>query len=358
MNKLLHKTVRKSLLMTVIMAIVLAASIVVTAIWGVNYNATANDSASLTVTVNTFFYDTKREDVESVCEKVFKDEGLKVKYQQNGEMSGDDCEIVYYFKSNANLAKAEETLEETFATKIAEEDAWSSAFITVASTKESLQTNIPVSYFVRTAIAVAVMAVLAFVYVAVRYKTNMGLVAMACMLISGVMTAAILLLTRVPFTVSTLYVIALAPLMTAVIVLFTFNNLRANMKADGAKEQSAEDLLVSSVAVKEISVFAVALAAALVLTGVIATTAVSWFALLSIIALAVSLAVGMLFAPAMYLPIKEKADRKAAEKGKNGYVGAKKTTMRKARESKSDKLEQSENEQTVSEENSSEENAD
>ena len=208
MNKLLTKTVKKGLLMTVVMAIVLAAAIVVTALLGVNYAPTARDSKTLTVTINTFFYDTKLEEVESVCEDKFQELKLNVEYEQKGEMSGDDCEIIYYFKADADLAKAEEDLSAAFAKKIAEETGWGNAFITVSSGSESLYTNIPVSYFVRAAIAVAVTSVLALVYVALRHKSYLGLTAGACALLGSVITGAITVLARIPFTVSTLQPIA------------------------------------------------------------------------------------------------------------------------------------------------------
>ena len=339
MNKLLTKTVRKGLLMTVVMAIVLAASIVVTALFGVNYAPTAQNSKTLTVTVNTFFYETKLEEVESVCENKFNELKLNAEYEQKGKMSGDDCEIIYYFAEDTDLSKAKEELSKAFADKISSEEGWGNAFITVASGSETLATNIPVSYFVRAAIAVAVISVLALVYVAVRYKSYMGLVAGACALLGGVMTAAIVLLTRIPFTGSSLQPIVLASIVSAVIAMLSFNNLRANMRAENAKDKTAEELVIQSSACKETLCLAVLLGGAILLTGVIATTAASWFAVVAIVALAVSLFIGYVFAPAMTLALKEKADKKAAEK-KSGYVGAKKTSMQKAREEKAEQTQE------------------
>ena len=339
MNKLLTKTVKKGLLMTVVMAIVLAVAVVITALFGVNYAPTVRDSKTLTITVNTFFYETKLEEVESVCEDKFQQLKLNFKYEQKGKMSGDDCEIIYYFDKDADVAKAEEALSAAFDKKIAEETGWGNAFITVSANSENVNTNIPVSYFVRAAIAVAVASVLAFIYVALRHKPYLGLVAGACALLGGLMTGAIVVLARIPFTVSTLQPIALAPILTAVLTVISINNLRANMRAESAKDKSAEELVVSSWACKETLVLAVLLGGAILLTGVIATTAASWFAVVALIALAVSLFVSYLFAPAMTLALKVKADKKESEK-KSGYVGAKKTAMQKAREAKTEETQE------------------
>ena len=338
MNKLLTKTVKKGLLMTVVMAIVLAVSIVVTALFGVNYAPTVRDSKTLTVTINTFFYDTNLEEVESVCEGKFQDLKLNVEYEQKGKMNGDDCEIIYYFAPDADVEKAEEGLSDIFAKKIAEEAGWENAFITVSSGSENLYTNIPVSYFVRAAIAVVITSVLAFAYVALRHKPYMGLAVSACALISGVMTGAIVVLARIPFTVSALQPIVLAPIVTAMLVLISVNNLRGAMRAESAKDKSAEELVVGAWASKETSVFAVLFGSAILLTGIIATTSASWFAVVALIALAIGLFVSYVFAPAMTLTLKEIADKKQAEK-KSGYVGAKKTSMQKAREVKQEQEE-------------------
>ena len=331
MNKILTKTVKKVTLLSTIMAILLAAAIVVTAIFGVHYGSTVNDQKTLTVTVNSFFYDTKLSDVEEICEAEFEKRGLDVSYVQYGEMSGDDCEIVYHFDKDADLTETESALETTFANKIENDDAWGNAFIAVASNGETTLVKIPISYFVRTACAVALFAALAFAYVSVRYSLNMGALTAACSALGSLMTAAVVLLARIPFTSSALYAIAFAALMTAAIVLLTLNRLRANMKAEKAAEQSAEELIVSSVAWKEIAALVVTLGAALVLVGAIATTAVRWFAAIALIALAVTAFVGTVFAPAMYLPMKKAADKRAAERPKNGYIGAKKSSEKKSK---------------------------
>jgi Na+/H+ antiporter NhaC len=136
----------------------------------------------------------------------------------------------------------------------------------------------------------------------------------------AVAAAAIVLLVRIPITNSFLYIVALAAPASAVLALFTFNKVRAAMQSD----KEAEELVASSIAIKELSAIAVVGGVALILLAAIATTAVRWFALAALVAFAVVLFVGGLFAPTVYLPAKQAEDKRNATKTKSGYVGAEK----------------------------------
>ena len=327
MNKLLTKTVKKVTLLSVILAVILALSIVVTAIFGIHYAATADDSKTMTVTMSSFYYNDEKslDKIEDTCEK--KMGGLKARYQQNGYMSGDECEIVYVFDADVSDAKMEElekTLQAAFDADMPNANIW------VRYHSETLETNIPLSYFMRALGAVGLFTLLAFVYVTVRYRLHMGIVAAACSLLAAIMTAAIVFLTRIPFATSALYVIALASLMTTVMTMFTLNKIRANKKSGEYEGKSDEEFVVASVATKETLVFAAAMGVALVLVGAIAISVVSWFAVTAFVSLLVSTFVAWLFAPAMYLPLKGWADKKSEAKAA-GYVGAKKTSTKQKR---------------------------
>ena len=317
MNKLCQK-MKNVTFLSVIMAIVLALSIVITAIFGVNYAATVKDQNTLTVTVNSFFYNNRIDDVKAECEKEFKQ--LAVSYTYNGEMNGDECELVYVFDKATNLDAVKTALKTTFASKTQDGGEWDGAFIDVSTGKEVVQTNIPVGYTVRAAIAVAVFAVLAFVYVAIRYRLYMGVTVAIAIVLSAVMTAAIVLLTRIPVTSSILYVVVISSVLAAIFTVLTMNKIRSN-----TDELSAEEKVYSSIATKEIAAITAALGAALVLVGAIATWSVRWFAICALVSLLVAALIGLVFVPAVYLPMK-KAEDKAAGRGKSGYIGAESKT--------------------------------
>ena len=312
-------------LLSLIMAIVLAVSIVITAIFGVNYAATVRDQNTLTVTINRYFYDNRLDEVKAVCTGEF--ENLSVAYIYNGEMSGDECELVYVFDKTVDLDNVKTALKATFADKTKDGGEWDGAFIEVATASETSLANIAVSYVVRAAIAVAVFAVLAFIYVAIRYRLYMGLTAAIAIVLSAVMTTAVVLLARIPVTTSVLYVVVISSILAAIFTVLTMNKIRSSKE-----ELSAEEKVYGSVATKEIAVLTAVLGGALVLVGAIATWSVRWFAICALVALLVSALIGLLYVPAVYLPMQKAEDKAAASRSKSGYVGAESKTETKTEE--------------------------
>ncbi len=341
MNKLVNKTLKKGKLTSLIMGIVLALSILFTAIFGINYSANLKSGKTLTVSMNRFFFDNHVSLIEDVCEAEFDDADVTVKYQQKGAIGGDECEIMYVFADKVSVAKMQE-VEEAVEKKINEildkaengTDAektqlsvWLGADFSVATHEEDVKAGIPFSYFLRAFVGVLIISILAFIYVWIRYKLHVGILAAICAMSSAIMTIAVLFLFRIPFAHSTLYTVVLAPLFTLVMLLFTLSKLRAKRK-DGV--ELTDEVVEDCVATKEILTFAVALSAMCALVGVIVVGGISWIALSAIISLAISTFIAWLFAPAIYLPIKKKADAYQAERVKNGYVGAKKKKAKTA----------------------------
>ena len=322
MSKMMTKTVKSVTLFSVILAILLAASIVVTALLGVNYADTLKDCNALTITVNSKAFEDKLDAIETKCEDAFETLGLDYNLIKYGKMSGDDCEIVYEFDKDADLTEAKSKLSKTFADITAADGEWNGSFISVSSASEVALTKIPTAYVVRAAVAVAVFAVLAFVYVSLRYRLSMGILAAVCSLLGSVMATALVLLVRIPLTNSFLYIAALAAPATAVLVLLTLNKLRAALKSD--EEVSAAEWITSCVATKELMAIAVVGGVALVLLGAIATAGVRWFAIAALAAFVMVMFIGAMFAPAAYLPLKKWEDKRNAAKPKSGYVGAEK----------------------------------
>lgn len=322
MNKLLTKTTKKLTLLCLVMVVIVALATVFTAIFGVNSAMRMDDQTTVTVKMSAVYYrdDIKREAVESVCEDAFKD--LDVKYVYASQMSGDDCELMYVFDKDANVETAKAALKTAFEAKNQDGTlVYDGAFITVESAKETVQAVIATATVVRAAIAVAVFAVLAFVYMWIRRGLVYAATTGAAIALSAVVTAAIILLARIPVTASALCVCAASALLAAVFAVLGVNNLVADETAD-----SVEEKIVKAVAVKETLATVTVLGGALVLVGAVATWAVRWFAICSLIGLLVSAAVTLFVVPALQLPVLEKQAKLAAQRNKSGYVGAKKAT--------------------------------
>ena len=174
-------------------------------------------------------------------------------------------------------------------------------------------------YLLVGALAAAVILVIEFVYIAVRYKLNMGATAAATSLLSVLLTLAIVALARIPVTASVIYVAAFAMLYSAFLCMLSFNRMRENFKTDEYKGMPADQAIASSVPAKVILLFAVVSAAALVLVGAVAVASGRWFALAALTALASGTYASLLFMPAMYLPLKKISDKKEAERARYDY---------------------------------------
>ena len=318
MNNFLKNTTKKVTLLSVILAIILVAGIVLGAVFGFNKNINVKDAKTLTVSMNSVIYETERETVNEICKDAFK--GVSVLQVKDGKMNGVECEIMYVFDASADLTEAKAALEEAFAKKTAAGAAWESLTVTVATGDEVVLATQAEGYVLRGVIAGVVFAVLALVYVGLRYRWDMGALVAICVVVGIAVTTALIAACRIVVTNSVMYAIAGAGLLTAIMVLFTMNKLRSVLQEKKTEENV--EILVKSVAVKDILTTAIFACFAFVLVGAFGGTAGSWFMVSALAGLVVATFIALVYAPALYLPFMELAD-KNAEKNAT-YKGAKK----------------------------------
>lgn len=318
MNKFLTNTTKKVTLLSIILAVILVAGIVLGAVFGFNKNVNVKDAKTLTVSMNSVIYETEKDTVNEICKDAF--DGLSILQVKEGKMDGVDCEIMYVFEGNADLAAAKETLEKAFAEKTASGADWETLSVTVSTGSEVVLATQAEGYVLRGVIAGFVFAVLALVYVGLRYRWDMGFLIGICTALGIALTTALIAACRIPVTNAVMYAIAGAGLLTAIMVLFTLNKLRPVL-AEKKKADNVE-ILVNTVAVKEILWTAILLAFGVVLVGALSGTTGSWFMVSALVGVLVAAFIGMIYAPALYLPFMEKADKVAADNA--AYKGAKK----------------------------------
>ncbi len=324
-NKFLSKTVNKSLLFSIIVAVLLVASIVVSLIFGVNYNVKTDDATTLTVQMNSFFYNNELDSLEDACKAEFEKQGLQVEYTyyDTRTTGGDTCEVVYVFTGADGVADKVQTaktnLKATMATNTADGGIWHGAtgmYVTTGS--EIVKTNIPTSQTVRATVVAIIFSLVAGVYVAIRYGWKKGIVAFLAPIVGMVLSTSVILLTRIPVTSAVFYAVAVSGLISEIFTVFTLFNMRSNETDKG------ETLVINSIALTEILTFAVVFGVAIVLVGAIATSIVRWFAVCAFIGLLGALYASILFAPAVIAPMQICDEKKAEDKNASGYVGAKK----------------------------------
>ena len=312
MSKFLKKLVKKWSFLSGILAGLLIAATVIGIFFG--FNGLVTDGKQVTVTVDPVLYKDQavREEIKDLCDDAF-DGAL---YSWTGDNGGNDGVFVYAFKENANLDKAVADLTADLA-------QWTDDYsVTVVVTTEKVVVNLAEGFVVRAAIAGVVLAVLAFAYAAIRYNWRRGIVAGVSVAAAMLLTGAIVILARIPATTSVVYAIMGSGLAAAITVLFTLNKLRAEAKENANKD--AEELVVSSIAVKEIAIFSAILGVAILLVAIPAGVSGAWFALSAFIGIAIAAFMGMIYAPALCLPMQKAMAAQAASTSKSGYKGAKK----------------------------------
>ena len=168
-------------------------------------------------------------------------------------------------------------------------------------------------------IASVVFAVFALLFVAVRHNFSAGIAMLVAVVAGEALTAALMMIVRVPVTTSYVYVLFFNAILSAVAMTFTLNNASAISKTEKGKAMTASELISSALATQEVLLLTAGLAVSLVLVGAIATVTVRWFALLALISVVASLFAALTYAPALYLPLKEAADKKAAQRARYDY---------------------------------------
>ncbi len=334
-SNIFSKTIKKTTLWSVILGILVAAAIVVFALFGFNSDITASNTNTMTVSVNAYHYETSKEEIQADCESFFGKSN--VKYVIEGEMSGDECELVFVFNDKTNVNDFLADVEAHFAQAVQEEGALKGAFIKVSSSSEVAKAALAKGFLLRVGIASVVFAVLAFAYVAIRYQeVALGLTVGIGALASTLLSTAILVLTRICTTPTTAAFVAIGSLMTVAMIMISIGKMRAF----GDSKASNEERIVSALAVKESLFIGVGVAVAMVLVGLVGGTLSAWGAVAALVAVAAALLISLFFAPAVYLSLKTVADSKPK---KGEYVGAKKASQNEVAEPATETEETAEN---------------
>ena len=328
MSKILTNTVKKTAAWMAFLTWIITIAVAIAIILGTkglgvfNKSTSLDDANTLTVSMNQHAYLTALDTVEDACEEVFGD--LDLSYEMKGEMTGDESEIVYVFADDVKLDKVEANLEAKFAELQKADGALEGTFITVAVNSEKTVEVLAKNYALRGVIAALVMVAAVYVYAAIRFGIGKGVLAAVGTLYSMALTASVVIFTRIPVSTSISYVFGAAGMLGAVVSILSLNKIKATEKAEGAEDMYAEEIVVSSLAKKEVAPIFYFTTVALAVLAIIAPANMKWFALSAFVGLVMAMVAGLILVPSLYIPMKAKADNKP----KAGYVGAKKSSTK------------------------------
>lgn len=320
MKNFVKACLSKFKLLSILTAVIVVVGVVFMAVFGFATNATNSDVNTLTVKVNQYAYSQHLDKVQDVAEDFFSETGVKYEYDMSAEMYGDESELVYVFDdevvfTDAMLNSLQAKYDALTATNSG--DVLAGSVINVVTNSEKVIVKTPDSTVIRAVVATVVFAVVACLYVAVRHHYTSGLALFVSLGVSAALTCSLVAITRIPTTDNWIFTLFFNLLFTAVCTAFTLNNVRKAQKED--KKLDAETLVNSSVAVGQVLGFAFACVVGLVVLGAIATSAVRWFAAISLLSVVAGVFASLFFAPALYLQLKKVADAKDAQRARYDY---------------------------------------
>jgi lysylphosphatidylglycerol synthetase-like protein (DUF2156 family) len=298
---------KKFNLIAILFAIVLVAGIVVGAIFGLNKEGYAKSYQALTVQVSGVSFETQNEAVKNKVEEKLASVNADYAFKSEADISTAEKEYVYYFAIGEDLTEAKKVAKQAII-ELSGNVANAVNGGQVSVSEEVVIRNVPAVYTVRAVIAAAVIAVLAFVYTALRYKLVGGIVTAIAVALSAGLSFAVSALTRIPASVNVVAIFAFAALLAAVMTVFNLAKAHDFEETEAAKTATEEEKTAASIAV----VSTVGLAAALVIAFVIALAfgPSRWLALHAIIAVVVATAVALFVTPALYAILKKKLTKK------------------------------------------------
>ena len=341
MSKLISK---KNLIVGLAVSLVLIiAGAVVFGLLGFAKDSAVQDKTSVEVSgYLSLLTDEERDTLTGHCKEYIEGEGysvLAVNYRSETSGFNDACEFVIAAEADAYTEEQLQALTDGLSASIA-----ALGTDEIANIGAITQFGIPVSYVQtvnnfysqyawRAAVAGAVVLVIACVYAAIRFRPGMGVAVLVAGVHDVLLTLALVALFRIPMGVTLLAVAAFSLLVSLFFNLYVFGRMRGDLRDEAMKDVPAQEAVAASVKGSKRNVFgfAVALAVAVVLVGVIGTLlgADLAFAMVGgLLALIVSVYSSLLVAPSLFAGIKAGSDKRRAERSRYDYVSAKERKKR------------------------------
>ena len=201
------------------------------------------------------------------------------------------------------------------------------------------------SYAWRAAVAGASVLVIALIYTAIRFRPGMGITVFAAGLHDVLLTLALIALFRIPVGVTLIAVAAFSLLASLTLNLLVCGGMRKNFRSEEWKELSSREAVTRSVKESRRNVLgvAVALAACAILVGVVGAvlgTDLAFAMIGGLLAVIVSAYSSLLLAPSLFAGIKERSDKRRAERARYDYVPAKERKKREQAAKQADEPEE------------------
>ncbi len=306
----------------VLSSVVVVAGIILYALIGFNFSADVPQSYTLEVRYYTVVSVSENADkIYEYCEEALKENGFTSWTKKDYEITGGG--VVEYTVVNGaenKLLAAKNAVEAKIAAANAD-GTFADTDSMVAVHKIELQGFGEARW--RGAIAIAVGAIVALGYVAIRFGIANAISGLVSAVHDSLFTLAILVICRIPvygFMPVTLGAISM--LLSVLLWIVISSKMRENFSSPEYAGLSAEDAVANSVksATKLVFIIVGALAVSFLLLGLLATQGVMAFFLPALVCVAVGTYSSLVFTPVVHTQFKKKFDRIAAKKKRYDYA--------------------------------------
>lgn len=205
--------------------------------YGVDYSSGAE------VTVNYSVVEYTQSEVQNYCESAFSAQGLSNYTVATYEDEGYLQYSFSYSTDSGKLDAAVDAINSSLASGVGNEYSLNKA---AYHYYKSLVNN--PSVYIWSAVAAAIAIGVEAVYIAIRYRIDMGVVSILSNVHSLLLFAAILAITRIPFGSYVATIAMLCLLVSMITVLLFFAKVRSNFKDEDMSKLSAEERITGAAA--------------------------------------------------------------------------------------------------------------
>ncbi len=314
---------------------VMVVALVMFFLFGFNVASQEADRKVISITYDSYITidEDLEEEVEDTCKAVIKSEGCSYLYVRSSTISGGGI-IEFAFDTSYDTSLLE-SVKDAMLEKLSTEGELANS--TYEGVVQSLTSRSFSSYIGRAAIAGAVCAVFAFLYVLIRFGLAQSVVTLLNALHDSLLVVALALIFRIPVTTTFVAVVAFALVYSLINSMLSFVEVRRIANKEDVKLMAIEDSVALSLKAGKkasLKLAAVTAAALAVLGAVSAFTAfgITLMVVPAVIAVCVSLYSSFVFLPEGYSLIKINMVKSAAYKETYEYK------MSKLNEDKTSKM--------------------
>ena len=293
------KITDKVLIWLAIPVVLLIAGLILFFVLGFNPDASIADSKSLVITHDAFVNSEEgmQDDLHELCAQEIKDAKLSfIDYAVSQNEMGGKIEYTFAPETeNATLI----ALGDDIISALGENNTLK--FGIYSRTVSTNVVNYAYDYIWRAAISVGVALVIAFVYIAVRYRFSMGLAALICGIADLAVMLSLTCILRIPVTTALATAAVFAVLYSVLVSTVSFNRMRNLFKTEEYQAMPVTEAMeqAASQTYKRIALLGICAVVFFVLLAIFGGAAVRAFALPVILGVLASTFSGVCLAPSL-----------------------------------------------------------